>query len=84
MLLFQDSIHCNTKITKGVNIPSNIQKIIFKEILQKIFNIFLPYQNAFTGIKKNCIRNIYNWLFINQSVELSSSGKNDYIIQEKK
>ena len=53
MLVFQGSIHSNIQITKGVNIPNNIQQIIFKEILQKISNILLPYQNSFTGIKQN-------------------------------
>ena len=45
------SIYSNIQIAKGVNIHNNIQKIIFKEILQKISNIFLPYKNSFTAIK---------------------------------
>ena len=51
MLVFQGSIHSNIQITKGVNIHNNTQKIIFKEIFQKISNIFLPYKNSFTLMK---------------------------------
>ena len=47
----QDSIHSNIQIIKGVNIRNNIQKLIFKEIHQKISNDFFPYQNSFTDIK---------------------------------
>ena len=39
MLVFQGSIHGNIQIKKGVNIHNNIQRIMFKEILQKISNI---------------------------------------------
>ena len=51
MLVFQGSIHSNIQITKGVNIDNNIQEIILKDILQKISDIFLPYQNSFITIK---------------------------------
>ena len=51
MSVFQGSIQSNIHITKGVNIYNNIQKIIVKEILQKISNISLLYQNSFTGTK---------------------------------
>ena len=51
VLVFQGSIHSNIQITKGVNIRNNIKKVIFKGILRKISNIFLPYQNSFTGIE---------------------------------
>ena len=53
MLVFQVSIHSNIQITKGVNIYNNIQEIILKDILQKISDIVLTYQNSFiTMIKK--------------------------------
>ena len=52
MLVFQGSIRSNNQLKKGVNIQNNIQKIISKEILQKIFNFFLPHQNSFTIIKQ--------------------------------
>ena len=51
MLVFQGSIHSNIQIIKRVNIRNNIQKITLKDILQKLSNIFLPYQNSFTAIK---------------------------------
>ena len=51
MLVFQGSIHSNIQIIKRVNIDNNIQKIILKDILQKISNIFLPYPNSFVAIK---------------------------------
>ena len=44
MLVFQGSIHSNIQIIKRVNIDNNIQKIILKDILQKISNIFCHIQ----------------------------------------
>ena len=40
MLVFQGSIHSNIQIIIGVNTHNNFEKIIFKEILQKISDIF--------------------------------------------
>ena len=48
MLVFQGSI----QITKGVNVHNDIQKRIFKEILQKVSDNFLPYKNSFIAIKE--------------------------------
>ena len=52
VLVFQGSIQSNIQITKGLNIHNGIQKIIFKEILQKISDKFLSYQNSFIAIKE--------------------------------
>ena len=56
-----------------LSIHNNIQKIIFKEILQEISNIFLPYQNSFTAIKKVILRKF--------SIGSSTINGNDYIIK---
>ena len=52
MLVFQGSIQINIQITKGVNVHNDIQKRIFKEILQKVSDNFLPYKNSFIAIKE--------------------------------
>ena len=52
MLVFQGSIQINIQITKGVNVHNDIQKRIFKEILQKVSDNFLPYKNFFIAIKE--------------------------------
>ena len=51
MLVFQGSIHGNIQMKKGVNIHNDIKRTMFKEILKKISNVFLPYHNSFAGIK---------------------------------
>ena len=52
VLVFQGSIQINIQITKGVNVHNDIQKRIFKEILQKVSDNFLPYKNSFIAIKE--------------------------------
>ena len=51
MLVFQGSIHSNIQTKEGVNIHNNIQKVIFKEILQTISNIFFAISEFFAGMK---------------------------------
>ena len=65
----------NIQITNGVSILNNIQKIIFKEILQEISNIFLPFQNSFTAIKKAILRKF--------SIGSSTINGNDYVVKER-
>ena len=66
------------QITKEVNIHSNIQEIIFKQIHQKTSNIFsiskLFYKNKIKIISRNFI--------INHLIELRLSSEIDNIIQE--
>ena len=71
MLVFQDSIHSNIQITKGVNIHNSFQKIILKEILQKI-SIFLPYQNLLQQSNKTYFKKNFYCLISKKSIELSS------------
>ena len=40
MLIFQGNIHSNIQITKGVNIHSNIQKIISNKFFKKSLIFF--------------------------------------------
>ena len=47
MFVFEGSTHGNIQITKGVNIHNNVQKIIFKEVLQKISNTFCHIKKFF-------------------------------------
>ena len=77
-LAFQGSIPRNIQITKGVNIDNNIQRNSSKNLWDffAISKFFLQEQN------KNYFKKVYHWLFNNHSIELNSSSKNDYIIQE--
>ena len=47
MFVFEGSTHSNIQITKGVNIHNNVQKIIFKEVLQQISNTFCHIKTFF-------------------------------------
>ena len=58
VLVFQGSIQINIQITKGVNVHNDIQKRIFKEILQKVSDNFLPYKNSFIAIKEKLQENL--------------------------
>ena len=82
MVVFQGSTQSNIQITKEVKTHNNIQKIIFKSILQKTSSIFCHIKILFRQQNKNCFKKIDRQLFNNQSVELSSSGESDNIIQE--
>ena len=51
VVVFQWSIHRN----KGINIHNNIQTVIFKKIIEEIFNLILKHYHYETFFKhKNC------------------------------
>ena len=55
VVVFQWSIHRNIQSDKGINIHSNIQTVIFKKIIQEIFNLILKHYHYKTFFKhKNC------------------------------
>ena len=57
MLVFQGSIHSNIQIIIGVNTHNNFEKIIFKEILQKISDIFKNISDISFAMPKFFYRN---------------------------
>ena len=87
MLVFQGSIHSNIQIIIGVNTHNNFEKIIFKEILQKISDIFKNISDISFAMPKFFYRNKIK--IISRKFIIGSSWKSqlnwvhhDYIIQE--
>ena len=77
MLLFQGSIRSNIQSTKGVNIHNDIQKIIFKEILQRSVIFFCHF--IILKIKINLAKFIIDSSTINYLNRVHHA----YIIQER-
>ena len=77
MLLFQGSIRSNIQSTKGVNIHNDIQKIIFKEILQRSLIFFCHF--IILKIKINLAKFIIDSSTINYLNRVHHA----YIIQER-